>query len=41
MSGTHLREAVIAMGALLIGFYVFLYAPIFYVIYTSFAADIV
>jgi ABC-type spermidine/putrescine transport system permease subunit II len=35
------RGAIIAMGALLVGVYVFLYAPIFYVIYTSFAADIV
>ena len=32
---------VIVMGALLVGLYIFLYAPIFYVIYTSFAADIV
>jgi ABC-type spermidine/putrescine transport system permease subunit II len=35
------RGSLIAMGALLVGVYVFLYAPIFYVIYTSFAADIV
>jgi ABC-type spermidine/putrescine transport system permease subunit II len=41
MTGARLRWAVIAMGALLAGLYVFLYAPIFYVIYTSFAADIV
>jgi ABC-type spermidine/putrescine transport system permease subunit I len=41
MSGARLRWAVIAMGGLLVGLYIFLYAPIFYVIYTSFAADIV
>ena len=41
MSRARLRGAVIAMGALLGLLYVFLYAPIFYVIYTSFAADIV
>jgi putrescine transport system permease protein len=36
-----LMPAVLAMGFLLIAVYVFLYAPIFYVIYTSFSADIV
>jgi ABC-type spermidine/putrescine transport system permease subunit II len=41
MTGTRARSAVIAMGALLVALYVILYAPIFYVIYTSFAADIV
>ncbi|MGH6934470.1 MAG: ABC transporter permease [Dongiaceae bacterium] len=41
MTGHHSSWAVIAMGVLLVGLYVFLYAPIFYVIYTSFAADIV
>ncbi len=41
MTGTRARSTVIAMGALLVALYVVLYAPIFYVIYTSFAADIV
>jgi ABC-type spermidine/putrescine transport system permease subunit II len=35
------RSVVIALGALLVVLYAALYAPIFYVIYTSFAADIV
>ena len=39
--GQRLSWAVSAMGGLLVALYVFLYAPIFYVIYTSFAADIV
>ena len=45
MSGTpSAREPAVgtaAMAALLVALYVFLYAPIAYVIYTSFAADIV
>ncbi|MGH6961273.1 MAG: hypothetical protein ACREE7_12365, partial [Dongiaceae bacterium] len=35
------RGAKAAMAALLTSMYLFLYAPIVYVIYTSFAADIV
>src|SRR5262249_1688889 len=41
MRSERIRGTVVVMGALLVGLYVFLYAPIFYVIYTSFAADIV
>jgi ABC-type spermidine/putrescine transport system permease subunit II len=36
-----LKPAVLAMVLVLAAVYVFLYAPIFYVIYTSFSADIV
>ncbi|MGH6884116.1 MAG: hypothetical protein ACREFM_24560, partial [Hypericibacter sp.] len=36
-----LMPAVLAMMLVLAAVYVFLYAPIFYVIYTSFSADIV
>jgi ABC-type spermidine/putrescine transport system permease subunit II len=35
------RPAAGVLGALLVGLYLFLYAPIFYVVYTSFAQDIV
>ncbi len=41
MTAKRLGWAVAAMGVLLACIYLFLYAPIFYVIYTSFAADIV
>jgi ABC-type spermidine/putrescine transport system permease subunit II len=41
MTGIRARSVVIAMGILLVALYAVLYAPIFYVIYTSFAEDIV
>jgi ABC-type spermidine/putrescine transport system permease subunit II len=41
VSGPRVAVSPLVTGLLLILLYVFLYAPIFYVIYTSFAADIV
>ena len=41
VAGPALPVGPFVMGALLVVLYVFLYAPILYVIYTSFAEDIV
>jgi ABC-type spermidine/putrescine transport system permease subunit II len=41
MTGIRARSVALALGLLLTALYIVLYAPIFYLIYTSFAADIV